>query len=247
VVRLPALTIDQVAVTGGETISHGAIETQVNQLLQGEYWNFVPRRFVLTYPQSELLEAMTATPRVKDPVIERRGRLVQVTLAEFEPVALWCDSEMASTTACVFLDENGYGFATAPLLDGGAFTRFSRVGESATTSAVYTDQSDFAQLRTLEQLLVEQGWLVSNIELDQARDAFVHLVGNSELKVTLRLTPAETLDNLQTVLSADEYTHLTPGNFAYIDLRFGNKVFVNEFGGSATSTQNAAPDDAAGG
>lgn len=251
-VRLPALTIDQVVVTGGETINHADIQVQVEQVLQGEYWGFVPRQFVLTYPRQDILDSVMATPRVKDPIVQRQGKALRVTLAEFEPVALWCAADAATNTPCVFLDENGYGFAQAPLLDGGAFTRFSRVGAIATTSAVYADGDDFLQLRQLERLLRDQGWPVASIEFDQARDAFVYLVSGGELKVTLRLSPEETLDNLQTVLGAEEYSHLRPGNFSYIDLRFGNKVFVNEFGDPteqlsevATTTQNAASDDAA--
>ena len=230
VVRLPALTITQVVVSGGETINHEAIQLEVERLLEGDYWRFIPRRFTLTYPEAEILAAVSATPRVKDPVLVRQGRVVRVRLAEFEPVALWCEVGRATTSPCVFLDQNGYGFARAPTLDGGAFTRFSRIGQSATTSAVFADGGDFAQLRELEQLLGEFSWPVMAIELDQARDAFVYLVGGGELKVTLGLTPAATLDNLRAVLTAEQYQHLSPGQFHYVDLRFGNKVFVNEFG-----------------
>lgn len=244
VVRLPIFTITEVEVVGGETISHQEIKTEIDSLLEGEYWRFVPRRFAWSYPQQEILDFLTATPRVLNPAVEREGSTVRVTLAEFEPVALWCDSGAASTSSCVFLEEYGLGFASAPRLDGRTFTRFVRVGEPATTSAVYADTTDFAQLRQLDSLLSEYGWPVVLMELDQARDVFVHLAGDSQLKITLRLTPAETLDNLQTVLTADEYQHLEPGNFSYIDLRFGNKVFVNEFGdptgGSATSSVESA-------
>ena len=105
---------------------------------------------------------------------------------------------------------------------------------------MYADGDDFTQLRQLEQLLQNYGWPVASVEFDQARDAFVYLVGDSELKVTLRLSPNETLDNLQTVLAAEEYQHLQPGNFTYIDLRFGNKVFVNEFGDPAEQLSDTA-------
>jgi hypothetical protein len=58
-------------------------------------------------------------------------------------------------------------------------------------------------------------------------------VGGSELKVSLTLTPQQTVDNLQTVLSSEQYSDLVPGTFAYIDLRFGNKVFVSREGDPA--------------
>jgi len=54
-VRLPAVTIDTVLVTGGETVSHTTIEAEVQKLLEGDYGNFIPRRFILTYPKEEIV------------------------------------------------------------------------------------------------------------------------------------------------------------------------------------------------
>ena len=226
--RAEFVTIDTVEVSGGETVSHDVVRTEVEQLLEGEYLGFIPRRFVWTYPQAEIIASVSGTARVKDPVLERDGTTLRVTFAEFESVALWCDADQIQN--CVFIDEAGYGFAQAPVLSGGAFVRYVQIGQPASTSAVLTDATDFTQLRELIDLLATAGWPVSRIELDQARDAFVYLVGGGELKTTLSLTPQQTIDNLTTVRGAAEYTHLQPDSFVYIDLRFGNKVFVNEFG-----------------
>jgi cell division septal protein FtsQ len=223
--RSDALTIDQVIVTGGETISHARVQESVKAELEGMYVNFIPRSFAWLYPHDDIVATVSATPRVKDPVVERRKKALVVTFAEYEPAALWCDA--AESSQCVFLDENGYGFAAAPDLAGGAYTRYVQIGQSASTSEVFTDASDFAALQELVELLDAAGWPVVSIELDQARDAFVRLVGESELKVSLTLTPAQTFDNLQTIRAAEQYTNLAPGNFAYVDLRFGNKVFVS--------------------
>ncbi len=54
------------------------------------------------------------------------------------------------------------------------------------------------------------------------------MVGGSELKTVASKDAQETIDNLLVVLASEEFAHLKPGNFQYIDLRFGNKVFVNE-------------------
>ena len=226
--RANSLTINEVVITGGETISHDAVATDVSRLLEGEYAKFIPRRFVWTYPQDEIMEKLLEVDRVKNPVVKREGRQLLVTLAEYEPVALWCDS--VDREQCVFLDTDGYSFAQAPTLAGGAFTRFVQIGQPASSSQMFTVRPDFLLLRELESLLVQSGWPVATIELDQARDVFVYLAAGGELKVTLLLTPTETVNNLQIVLSTDEYSHIKPGNFEYIDLRFGNKVFVNEFG-----------------
>lgn len=225
--RLPAFTITQVIVTGGETISHDTIKSDVEQLLEGEYLGFVPRQFVWTYPESDILEAVAATDRVKDPTVLRDGTQLTISFAEFESVALWCNSRVSDQ--CVFLDANGYGFASAPQLRGGAFTRFVRSGQPAQMREVFADATDFAQLRALVDLLESASWAVAVVEVDQVNDVFIYLAGGAELKTSLMLTPQETFDNLQATLSAPEYQHFTDGNFEYIDLRFGNKIFVKEF------------------
>lgn len=226
--RAKAVTISEVTVLGGETISHDAIRVAVTEQLQGEYMGFIPRSFSWMYPETEIMDVLTATPRVKDPVIERDGTQLIVTLAEFEPVALWCDNRTGGV--CVFLDSNGYGFAAAPDLTGGAYTRYVQVGQAASTSEVFTDLGDFALLQELVARLDQAGWPAVSVEYDQARDAFVQLAGGGELKVSLTQTPEETVTNLQTLRAAEQYTDLSPGNFAYIDLRFGNKIFVSEQG-----------------
>jgi cell division septal protein FtsQ len=254
--RAQAVTINEVIVTGGETISHSAVEADVSALLVGEYARFIPRRFAWTYPENEIMAKLLEVDRVKDPALERDGKQLLVTLAEYEPVALWCDS--STSESCVFLDQDGYGFASAPNLSGGAYTRFVRIGELASTSELFTVRLDFVLLRELVALLKEYGWPVATVEFDQARDVFIYLAAGGELKVSLLLTPAQTIDNLQTVLGTEQYVHLEPGKFEYIDLRFGNKVFVSEFGASVeeveeviveesevpeTETLNAAPSE----
>jgi len=229
--RLDAITIDQVIVTGGETVSHAQVQTAVEAELEGLYLNFIPRRFAWLYPYDEIVATVSETPRVKDPVIERTKKALIVTFAEYEPVALWCSD--AELPACVFLDENGYGFAAAPDLAGGSYTRYVQIGQLASTSDLFTDASDFALLQELVDLLEAIDWPVARIELDQARDAFVSLVGGGELKVSLAMMPVDTVDNLQTIREAEQYADLVPGNFAYIDLRFGNKVFVSREGDPA--------------
>ncbi|MFT5831962.1 MAG: cell division septal protein FtsQ [Candidatus Paceibacteria bacterium] len=245
--RVSALTIDEVIVAGGETISHQAVAADVSILLEGEYARFIPRSFAWTYPENEIMSKLLEVDRVKNPVIERDGKRLFVTLAEYEPIALWCDS--AISERCVFLDSVGYSFASAPDLTGGAFTRFVQIGQPASTSELFTTADDFVLLRELESLLEEYGWPAATVEFDQARDVFVYLGGGGELKITLLQAPDATIANLQTVLSTEQYSHIKPGNFEYIDLRFGNKVFVNEFGApeeeSDIETETATSSDAA--
>ena len=80
----------------------------------------------------------------------------------------------------------------------------------------------------MSELLAEHGWFVSHIEFDQVGDVFLGIVSGGELKVIAAEPPESIVENLLTILASDEFSHIKPGNFQYIDLRFGNKVFVNE-------------------
>ena len=226
--RLPQLTIDQVVVSGGETISHTAIADDVAVLLEGEYLQFVPRTFAWTYPQAEIILKLNEVERLKDPQLQRDGTTLNVTLSEYKPAALWCAD--ATEPDCVFVDETGYGFTAAPPLSGGAFVRYVQIGQPVVADEHFTTADDFVLLQDLVDRLGQADLPVRQVELDQARDVFVYLAGGGELKVSLLISPADTLDNLQTVLATEQYRHLEPGKFVYIDLRFGNKVFVSEFG-----------------
>ena len=49
-----------------------------------------------------------------------------------------------------------------------------------------------------------------------------------KLLVSPSQSAQETFDNLRSILESEEFAHVTSGDFNYIDLRFGNRVFVNE-------------------
>ncbi|MCA9362312.1 hypothetical protein KC906_02970, partial [Candidatus Kaiserbacteria bacterium] len=149
-----------------------------------------------------------------------------ITYDEYIPYALWCSEVNAA--ACVFLDTTGYAFAMAPNLSGGAFMRFVTSGRVPEIGQVLLDEAQLSALVRLVALLAAQEWFISHIEIDQVGDVFLQVVGGGELKVTAADDPDAVVENLLVVLASPEFTHITPGNFQYIDLRFGNKVFLNE-------------------
>ena len=63
------------------------------------------------------------------------------------------------------------------------------------------------------------------------------VAGGGQIKVTLTQPIEDSLGNLEVLLSSPDFDHLAPGNFQYIDLRFGDKVFVNEEVLTATTTE----------
>lgn len=225
--RIEVLTLTEVEVSGGETISHEEVKKIVWSKLNGTYLGLVPRVFALTYPEEDIVASLGEIDRIKDIKVHRDGgEALLVTFDEYTPEALWCSN--GESPHCVFLDENGYAFSASPKLSGGAFVRFGKIGEEPEVGQSVLLLEDYKTATKLVQLLENAGWYVSQADVDRADDVYMQIVDGGELKASLKQDPTETVNNLLVVLGSDDFAHIAPGNFKYIDLRFGNKVFVNE-------------------
>lgn len=228
--RLPELTLTEIDAQGGETIQASQIIAEVESVLAGTYLGLVPRRFAWTYPQAEIRSAVAAVERVYNVQVHREGgTTLHVTYDEYVPFALWCRS--VQELACVFLTREGFAFASAPQLVGGPLLRMVTTGREPAVGEMVLEQAVYTVVHTLVNRLAAEGWFVSAVEIDQVGDAYLRLpVGGvvSELKVSTAVEPDQTVDDLLTVLASETFSHLRPGNFNYIDLRFGNKVYVRE-------------------
>jgi cell division septal protein FtsQ len=225
--RVKILTINAVEVSGGETIKHEDVKTLVQQKLDGVYLGIVPLRFAWFYPYKEIYETLEGVDRIHNVTINRtNGTTLSISFDEYIPNSLWCES--VGSDVCLFLDDFGYAFAPAPKLSGGSFLRFVLSGQSIKLNESFASSQIFNELLRLTKLLAEHNWFVSSVELDQVGDVFLHLSDGGELKVTIKRPSEEMVNNLIAVLASPEFAHLKPGNFQYIDLRFGDKVFVKE-------------------
>ncbi|MCA9360293.1 hypothetical protein H6785_01685 [Candidatus Nomurabacteria bacterium] len=225
--RLAPLTISQVSVEGGKTIDLSEIAKLANKQLEGSYIGIIPRRFTWFFPKKEIISSVQSVDRLHNVTVDNVSRTeILVTFDEYLPKALWCAT--VESDDCLFLDSEGYAFGKAPRLSGGSFLRFIASGEEPLIGNTIIDNSLFLSQIRLSELLAEHGWFVSHIEFDQVGDVFLGIVSGGELKVIAAEPPESIVENLLTILASDEFSHIKPGNFQYIDLRFGNKVFVNE-------------------
>ncbi len=235
--RTPAFTISAVEVSGGETISHDMVRAVVETELEGSYLKLVPRRFTWWYPKEAILSAVAKVSRIHNVSLYREDTTLKLTFDEYLPYALWCDA--TGSAQCVFLDDTGYAFAVAPQLSGGSFLRFIKTDEVPDVGVEVFSGADLQTIRLLVDLLAERHWYTSYVEVDQVGDMFLSLAGGGELKVTTSDDPVAVVDNLFVVLGSETFSHLKPGNFQYIDLRFGEKVFINERGDSGVPESGA--------
>lgn len=225
--RIESLTLHTVEVVGGETINHESIKKIVNEALVGEYFHLIPRRFTWLYPEEEIETSVRQLARVKNVEVYDESQTVYILFEEYHPAALWCGTALWSE--CVFLDDKGYAFAVAPRLEGGAFLRFVDAGREPRVGETVFDGSFIEDTNFLVQEAYDELGLNIIVAIRTAADEIEYQVaGGGAIKVSTRQNVTETLENLASILASDDFSHLAPGNFKYIDLRYGNKVFINE-------------------
>lgn len=244
--RIARLTIIEIEVIGGETIDHTVLEELAEQSLVGTYYRLVPKQFAYTYPREVITERIKRLERVRNVEVKRvSGQKLLIVFEEYVPVALWC--ETLESTECLFLDHTGYAFAPAPKLQGGAFLRYSDVAEPVKIGVQPFDKEFIARTNNLVIATYDQlGLNIRQVIKTGPQEVEYHIAGGGVVKVSLLVSAEDTFENLATILGSKEFEHLAPGNFQYIDLRFGNKVFVNEEiaptpgGEGATSTATSS-------
>jgi hypothetical protein len=236
--RLPAFTIQNITVEGGPTVSSDTVRYTVERELAGNYFLIIPRRFTYAYPHKKIVETVLSIPRIAAAeVIRMDKQTLHISFKEHTPYALWCDRQLHASTGaavqgaphCVFVSASGYAFAEAPLLRGSSFIRYVVENRNPTTATqIFEAERMRAMEAFMEGLKTEFGFRVYDVTLTPDDDVVYHLEKGSSILVTSTMNAQEAFDNLHSVLEAPEFQNLKPGQFDYIDLRFGNRVFVKE-------------------
>jgi len=227
VTRLEVFTVDKVSVKGGFTIDKSLVSERVASELAGDYFRLVPKRFAYLYPEEDIKESVSQISRIKDVEVKRISQHeILVTYDEYIPEALWC--KLSDVENCFLIDDQGLAFAEAPNLLGSSLVRYFSLEKEPEISTNITSPENFTKTKEFVYLVAQLGWFVTKVELDGADDVFYTFERGGEVKAALKEPVLKTIENLQTIIESDEFSHLDPGNFLYIDLRFGSRVFVNE-------------------
>ena len=237
VTRLPQLTISSISVSGGETISHELIKERILQNLSGSYVFLVPKRFALTYPHEAMLANVSSVPRIHNVQINHDSRTtLSVSFDEYLPHALVCESPEVFPK-CFFVDEIGHAFSEAPPLKGGALVRHIMqpregytIEEGINTDTLHAVDRFIA--RTEEILALR----ITEVEYAHNDDITFRISGGGALYATNNKDLDVQFERLTSLLGSEEFSHIEPGNFNYIDLRFDTKIFVHEEMGTTTAS-----------
>lgn len=245
--RRPEVTITDLSVTGGTTVSHDAVRAKADSVLSGTYALLVPRRFSFMYPHEELVLALNSIPRVHDAEVERTSRNeLSITFEEYVPYALWCDTFVYSSStpaSCLFVDDRGYAYADAPPLLGETLVRFVVEGKEPEVGIFVHEPVSLERLKDLAQAIFENhAHRLRGITETKDGDLTLHLSGDVDVLMRKDADVDAVFSTIESLLSAPEFKEIPLEGFEYIDLRFGNKVYVKQRGvgeteGLATSTE----------
>jgi hypothetical protein len=227
--RLTEVTLVDVSVLGGETISHDEVRQIALDELRGTYLLLVPKRFAFLYPDEAIRVAVSKVPRTYDVLVERDSLTsLKVSFKEHSPHALWC-TEAMEHAQCFFLNSEGYAFAPAPNLQGGSLVRHHTEGLQELKVESVISKEKLLQVDTfIQQVELGLGLRITELLYDKNNDIHFMINGGGMILAPASKDFAVTYENLKSVLISKEFKHIEPGNFKYIDVRFDNKVFVNE-------------------
>ncbi len=225
--HIESLQITKVEVHGGKTVPHEKVVDITKDTFGGSYLKLIPKSFRTTFPISDVINRIEAIDRIKSAKVELSDDTVVVNYDEYTPVALWCG--VNDDGQCLFLDGEGFAFTVAPSLDGGSFIRFVvDDNEPEKLKTALSKESLQDSLQIAETLQAELGWYVIKVVVTGDYDTDYLLAGGAVLKTSQTMSNKTTLKNLLSIVHSQEFSQLQPDNFRYIDLRFGDKVFVND-------------------
>lgn len=231
VVRLDAFTIRTVTVEGGDTINQEDIRMRAQVLLDGTYGFFIPRRFTYMYPHEDIEQMVKNTPRVSRAQVSlASNNELFISINEHVPHALWCTEAPEEGAAdCLFVSSAGFPFAEAPSLSGSTFLRYVTEGRQPEIGAPFMSVEYLRVSEEFSRVLArEYGMHVYAIYETRQGDVHYRIRGGGEILVPRVADMQKIFENLNSILTSEEFGHLRPGNFSYIDLRFGNKIFVKQ-------------------
>lgn len=235
-VRAPFFLLSDVVVVGTETVSIDQIKQQAEDKLRGSYFGFVPHRFSFFIPTKSIEESILAMPRIASAAFHVENNALVITVKERAPDVLWCGDATATST-CLYVAKDGVAYEVAPSLSGSTLMRFVVSSTTPTVGASLLSEHDRDLLIGIARIIeTRHHFQVARIEYTADKDAILYLARGGRLLLSTDGNLEDTYSNLASVLTSEKYSSLTPGHFEYLDLRFGNKIFLEKQIPVATTT-----------
>ena len=240
--KMPSIQIENIEISGNLTVSKDEIINLIKTETSAKYFKLFSKNSVFLYPK-ESIEAKLADDfkRIETVSIKSKGlKTLIVNMVERKPDSLWCfigakdgaTRKNNNSGMCYFLDKGGLVFSEAPDFSGNSFLRHygllddieQPIGENYMTSEKFREVSRF--IGSLEIL----GIKVATFRAESESDYEIDLKNGIKIIFDDKQPFDKTLENIQSILTEvdlkKEYSPNNPPSINYVDLRFGNKVFL---------------------
>lgn len=245
--KMPSIQIENIEVSGNSTLSKDEIIDVVRNETSVKYFMLFSKNSTFLYPRKSIEQTLADDfKKIETVSLNSKGlKTLIVNMVERKPDSLWCFGDSSeegnvrkneNSGMCYFLDKGGLVFSEAPDFSGNSFLRYygllddveQPIGENYMTSEKFREVSRF--IGSLEILGIKVGTFRAESESDY------EIVLKNGIKIILddKQPFDKTLENIQSILTEvdlkGDYSANNPSKINYVDLRFGNKVYLNQLG-----------------
>jgi cell division septal protein FtsQ len=223
--------LKKVSVTGLDTLSEDSFTRVAEDYLDNPALVVLSQRNKFIFDEDGLEEQITSvSPKVSSVEISESNEEVRIHLEERKPYAQWCGEEQ-----CLILDKTGFAFEEIPEIIGYRYITF----ETETRPEI---GKKYPSLISFESILVLLDGIRS-LDItplayrEEGNTGFVKVETDNRTGISgeLKLDPNNwetSLSNLSLLINNGTLQKIRASEgegrqFAYIDLRFGNKVFYS--------------------
>jgi cell division septal protein FtsQ len=227
--RMNRFQVTNIELNGNNVTKYEDVAAIVAQELDGNYLYIFPKSNALIYPNNKIRDnILNNIPRIRDVKVSLvNPKSLNITIIEREPAGLYCRDANINSEGCYFMDDNGYIFSQAPSFSGDVYFVY------ATDPAIedplgkdYTSPEEFKKLPNLIDSLKEINIPLRSI-VSTPNEYYLELVSKGKIIISKKDNLKEVASNLESFLNDQEITKKPDffNNVAYIDMRFGNKIF----------------------
>lgn len=228
------LAINSVNVVGAESASAGSIKSLVASELSGKWLGIIPRNNFLFMNSGKIIVTIQKSfPDIANvqTVLAGLGNLT-IKISKRLPYAKWC-SESDIVGDCLIIDNKGFAFKNAEQILSGTTTASTT---SETILTIFTKAKPQSETTVFEQKKIDK--LRQFIDAFKSADFNVIIVREEDSDyfftldngVEIRIQGEDEPNNIIMKLSSIEADLQKDGNdigkVNYIDLRYGNKVYL---------------------
>lgn len=222
-----AFIVRDVRIQGASSVPSEDIERVVRDELSGRYFFVLPKRNAFLYSDAQIAARLAEEfPKLTAITVSLENfHTVAISVKERAPSALFCGALMTEPAApCLFLDADGVAYETAPVFSDNAYVRFYG-DEALMPGQRFLTLETYRPLSALVAATREQGFSPAEVEVDANGDVLLEDASGAQLRFTMRQKPEDVLKALTAALASEALRGKGLEEIAYIDLRFGKRLY----------------------